>query len=250
MSEYIDYSLVDNMTVVQGKVVSHEKGDFLALKEKDASDGIYIYVPAVVEKSGWYCLDSVMSLHTSAWVSAVSISIDEKEVLNNELTYSVEDLSLAEDGETFDYETKDYPMHRFQNVCYVEAGEHMIKVYAKKRQNHVATDPVQVENAANGIFRTCFNIRDISLTAVEDTAVSELGAVSVTAYTNATAEDTVLVALYSGNQMIAIGNGTVENGVCTANIACEETADTAKVFVISAMDTLKPKATVKVIEVK
>ncbi len=245
--DYVNYTFLNRVSTIKGNIKEYAKGTVLELAERPAADGIYLDIPLTVAEDGWYNMEAILSESKGTWTSHDTIYIDGKEILKNTLDYSVEDISKDAEG-NFDYVSKDYAMHRFSTNCYLEAGEHDLTFYAKKRSQHVAGDAAQEENAAMGITNVCTMIDSLTLTRLKDNAAIDGNSVAVSVYYDEVYEGKIITALYAGKQMVGISTGDIANGWANTTASFTQIPDTVKVFVWNDLNIFAPLVEEKVFE--
>ena len=242
--DYVNYTALDNKTRVTGSAKSYAKGTVLDLTEKIAADGIYLNIPVQVAESGLYDVKAILSASAGTWTSMVTVSLDGEAVIINNKDYLLEDISKAEDG-TVDYVSGDYAMGIYGGgERYLEAGEHTLSLYAKKRSEQTSAD----KNAGRYVATTI--IDSFSLTRLEDSASIDGKNVNATVYFNEVYEGKIITALYAGKQMVGISVNDIADDTASTTTSFTETPDTVKVFVWKDLETVEPLVEEKIITLK
>ncbi|MBQ4087327.1 MAG: hypothetical protein IJC78_03660 [Clostridia bacterium] len=242
--DYVNYTALDNASLVTGSIKEHAKGTILDMTERVAEDGVYLIVPVVIAEDGWYDVKAILSGSKGTWTSKVTISLDGEEVIVNNANYLLEDISKAEDG-TIDYVSSDYAMGIYGGgACYLAAGEHEMTLYAKKRSEQTP------EDKKLNVHRVCTMLDSFSLTRLEDSATIEGSNVNVAVYFDDVYEGKVITALYAGKQMVGLSVGDIADNKATTTASFTQTPDTVKVFVWKNVDNVEPLVEAKVITLK
>ncbi len=243
--DYQAYTVLDNLNLKKGAVKEYEKGTTLNLTEIVSEDGFLLEIPLMVEKTGWYHMDAVLSKIVSGWTSVVTISVNGKPILQNQDPYTAEDLSLAEDGETIDYVNDSYKMHRFHGECLLEEGEQTLTYYAAKRTLQTESD------MKLGVYRVCTIADSIRFTPAEDTVAKGQDTVSVKVYFNEPLTGKLIMALYDGYDMVGLSFQDIsEDYILEAEAAYTKSPGIIKLLVWDNFSGMNPTIKQKIIELK
>ena len=243
--DYQAYTIHDNRNIKKGSVKEYEKGTTLNLTEIVSAEGFSLEIPLIVEKTGWYYMDAVLSKIVSNWTSVVTISVNGKPILQNKDPYTVEDLSLAEDGETIDYVSDSYKMHRFRGECFLEAGEQTLTYYAAKRIGQTESD------MKLGVHRVCAIADSIRFTPIKDTVTQTADTVSVKVYFNEPLTGKLIMALYDGYDMVGLSFQDVsEDYIIEAEAAYTKSPGIIKLLVWDNFSEMNPTIKQKILELQ
>ncbi len=215
--------------------------------EPNASGNAYIYtlsagtrdskyhIPFTVEKAGFYQFETVQALAT--YMSGVEYYLDGSETPLENVKVS----TLAEQPFNVDKN-----INTIAKLCqadlYLPAGEHGLTIVYKTRPAHQDTVAY-----ASDYFRFTFTEAEEAVVNTEDKTVSVRACYEEPVY------GTILIAAYSGKEMVGIkwvDQFDVNTVIDTISYTGDNAPDYVKVFVWDTLDNLAPFNAAKVIAVK
>ncbi len=256
MDELTSYFVKDNNIVLAASVQENAKannGKLATKTETKMETGHSLTIPVNVEKAGWYDIGTIMSSSNGGWISENTISVDKEPVIIGNAANAVEDLSepyVDEDGQSqVGYLNKSYPMRRFSERIYLEAGEHEILFHAAPRTQKTDTEKTQDEK--DGVvhpYVVNYYIDYISLAPVADSIAVSATSVSGTVVYPETAEGKLIAAAYNGKELVGTSIVDIKDSIADISISCDVEPDCVKVFVWSDLNALAPVADAKIFE--
>ena len=249
MDELTDFFMKDGGTILEAKVEENanaNNGKLATTTETGMETGHSLRIPIRVEKAGWYDLGSVMTIKNGGWTSLIEISVNGDVVITGEKANSVEDLTMP-DGETVTYLNSSYLMHRFSEKVYLEEGDNTITFLANPRTEK--TDFEKAADEKDGVvhpYMVGYYIDYISLAPVAENVTIDGATVSGTVVYDETVSGKLIVAAYSGKELIGTYMTDISDTAANINTTFEEAPDTVKVFVWENLNKFAPVVAPKI----